>query len=73
MTKKYWMCVKKDDKGKGEKDLTNLTNHMEEICANGRFHSEVENMFGSFSRSQHSSIKKNGSQDSSMKKHRKLP
>ena len=30
-------------------NLTNLTNHVEEICANGRFHSEEENMFGSFS------------------------
>ena len=43
------MYVKRYDKGKeGEKDMTNLTNHVEEICANGRFHSEEENMFGSY-------------------------
>ena len=42
------MHVKRYDKGKGEKDMTNLTNHVEEICANGRFHSEEENMFGSY-------------------------
>ena len=52
------MCVRRYDKGKGEKDMTNLTNHVEEICANGRFHSEEENMFGSFSGSQDSSIKR---------------
>ena len=52
------MYVKRYDKGKGEKDMTNLTNHVEEICANGRFHSEEENMFGSFSGSQDSSMKR---------------
>ena len=40
-------CGDKDDKRKREKHMTNLTNHIK-ICANGRFHSEEENMFGCY-------------------------